>query len=86
MTDSSMNNTSLGKTLILAAINLDEALAELLKLEIRRLKQLLREDSYLEEVQKTHNLIRYIIMALTLTDEKINTGMILYKDENQEEN
>jgi hypothetical protein len=79
MADNSINNASLGKALILDAVHVDEALAELLKVEIKRLKKLVKEDAFFEEAQKTHTLVRYIIMALTLTDEKINTGVNLCK-------
>ena len=86
MIDQNINNASLGKSLILAAVDLDEAIAELLKLEIKRIKKLTKEASFLEEVHKTHILVRYIIMALIMTDEKINTGMILCNDEDQNKN
>ncbi|HWR19665.1 MAG TPA: hypothetical protein VN608_08580 [Clostridia bacterium] len=80
MADNSIDNASLGKSLILDAVNMDEALAELLKVEVKRLKKLVKEDAFFEEAQKTHTLLRYIIMALTLTDEKINVGINLCKN------
>lgn len=73
-------NAVLGKKLITAAVNLDEALAELLKVEIRRLKQLSKCDTHLEEFQKTINIVRSVVMALTLTEDKIKTGVSLCRD------
>ena len=78
--NSKMDNISLGHMMIMAAIKFDEALAELLKMEIRRLKQLTKENTITEESQKILNLVKSITIALMLTDEKIKTGMDLCKD------
>ena len=67
----------IGKKMIEAAVSLDESLAELLKVEIRRLKQLAK-NGVSEEIQKTNNLVRSIIIAITLTDGKIKAGLDLY--------
>lgn len=86
MVENNMDNAVLGQTLILAAVSLDEALADLLKVEIKRLKQLSKEDVFFDETQKLYSLVRSIIMALTLTDEKIKAGMVLCKGLNQNKN
>lgn len=78
MNENTIDNTLLGKKMIETALNLDESLVELLKTEIRRLKLLTKNDNALEEIQKTNNLIKSIIIAITLTDEKIKTGLDLY--------
>lgn len=70
----------LGKRMIETAINLDESLVDLLKIETRRLKQIIKEKNNFEEVQKTIKLVRNIIIVLTLTDEKIKTGLELYHE------
>jgi len=77
MKNTNIDNESLGKMLIISAINMDEALADLLKIETRRLRQLSKGDVPFEEIRKTHSLVRSIIMSLTLTDEKIKTGLSL---------
>jgi hypothetical protein len=79
MSENSMDNASLGRMLILAGASLDEALADLLKVEIRRLKQAIKDDTLFEEAKVTLNLLRSINMAIMLTDEKIKTGLDLCK-------
>jgi hypothetical protein len=76
--ESNSDNILLGKRMIETAVNLDESLVDLLKIEIKRLKQLLRNDVAYEELHKTNNLVKNIIILITLTDEKIKTGLDLY--------
>jgi hypothetical protein len=73
-----INNNLIAKKMIEAAVSLDESLVEILRIEVKRLKQLLKGSSNIEELQRTNNLIKTIIMALTITDEKIKTGIELY--------
>jgi hypothetical protein len=68
----------IGKRMIETAINLDESLAELLRVEVRRLKSLNKESDAHKEMQNTGNLVRSIIIAISLTDERIKTGLELY--------
>lgn len=76
-----MNNKNIGKLigkrLIEAAVNLDESLVEILKVEVKRLKQLAKNNNDIAELQRINNLIKNIILALTITDEKIRTGIDL---------
>jgi hypothetical protein len=76
--ENNCDNKIIGKKIIETAVNLDESLVELLKIEIRMLKQLTKSSDTFEELQKTNNLVRSIIIAIMLTDEKIKTGLDLY--------
>ena len=42
------------------------------------MKQLAKSDIAANEFQKTNNIIRNIIIALLITDEKIKAGIDLY--------
>lgn len=77
------DNILIGKKLIEAAISLDESLIDLLNVEVKRLKQLTRSNYDSDELQRTNNLVRNIIIAITLTDEKIKAGIDLYLSKNQ---
>jgi hypothetical protein len=77
MEEKNINNILLGKMIIENAINFEESLIEILRIEVKRLKQLLKNNSNLEELYKTNSLVRSVIMALTITDEKIRTGIDL---------
>lgn len=77
MDEKNLCNALIGKRMIETAVNLDESLVEILKVEVRRLKQLTKGNYAPEEMQRTNNLIKNIIMALTITDEKIKTGIDL---------
>jgi len=78
-----LNDKQLGRKMIETAVNLDEALVEILKLEVRRLKILLKSDSVPEGLQSTSNIIKNIIIALTLTDDRIRTGIDLCSDDSK---
>ncbi len=68
----------LGKRMIEAAVNLDEALFGLLKVEIRRLNNAFKKkDGTEEEQRRIMHLIRNLIVAIQLTNEKIETGLDL---------
>ncbi len=77
--------------MIKTAINFDESLAEILKIEVKRLKKLAKCNNTsntietFEELRKTNNLIRNIILALTITDERIRIGIDLCIDDNEAE-
>ncbi|MDD4503955.1 MAG: hypothetical protein PHS15_03895 [Clostridiaceae bacterium] len=77
MDEKNSSNELIGRKMIETAVSLDESLIEILKIEIRRLKQLAKTNNAPEELHRTNNLIRNIIMALTITDEKIKTGIDL---------
>lgn len=66
------------------AIHLDESLAEILKVEVLRLKKLVKTNDAPQEIQRTNHLIKNVIMALLLTDEKIRTGMELCFSDSEE--
>lgn len=77
MEDKNLCNKMIGKKMIENAINLDESLAEILKVEVKKLKQLAKTTNTPEELLKTNNIIKNIIIALTLTEEKIKMGIDL---------
>lgn len=78
MNGKEMDNSLIGKKIIETAVNLDESLVEILRMEVKRMKQLAKSDIAANEFQKTNNIIRNIIIALLITDEKIKTGIDLY--------
>ncbi|NLN43680.1 MAG: hypothetical protein GX152_05745 [Methanosarcina sp.] len=57
---------------------MDESLVEILRMEVKRMKQLAKSDIAADEFQKTNNTIKNIIIALLITDEKLKTGIDLY--------
>lgn len=77
MEDKNLCNKMIGRKMIENAINLDESLAEILKVEVKKLKQLAKTTNTPEELLRTNNLIKNIIIALTLTEEKIRMGIDL---------
>jgi hypothetical protein len=78
-------NRLIGKKIIETAVNLDESLVEILRIEVKRLKQLAKSDNATDELLKTSNLIKTIIMALTITDEKIRTGIDFFMSNSETE-
>jgi len=86
-----MNNRLIGEKLIKIAINFDESLAEMLKVEVKRLKRLAKSNNAFEtietfeELRKTNNLVRNIILALTITDERIRIGIDLCTNSDETE-
>ena len=78
-----INNSLIGEKIIQNAINLDQALVEILKLEVKRMKKLAKTDDGLKELQKTNFLIKNIIIALTISDDKLQTGIDLYMAHSQ---
>lgn len=78
MSDNNISNRLIAKKMIDTAINLDGVLVEILRIEVKKLKQFEQKDNAIEELQRTNNLIKNVIMALTLSDEKIRTGIDLY--------
>lgn len=67
----------LGKQLIVNAISIDETLNEILKLEIKKTKNTLSTQNELDGINSLTKTLRNVIIALTLTEEKIKTGMSL---------
>lgn len=61
-----------------AAVDIDESLVKILKSQIKRLGQMAKGKTDVEELQKINALIKNIIIALCLAEEKIKTGMELY--------
>lgn len=85
MDDKNLSSKLIGKKMIETAVSLDEALAEILKVEVKRLKQLAKSNNSPEDLQKTNRIIKNIIIALTITDEKIRTGIDLcFNSDNSE--
>ena len=85
MDDKNISSKIIGKKMIETAVHLDESLAEILKVEVKRLKQLAKSSNALEELQRTNHIIKNIIIALTITDEKIKTGIELCFSSNENE-
>lgn len=81
-----IDDSTIGKKIIETAINFDESLVEILKIEVKRVKQLLKNNYNPIELQKTSKLIKYIIMALIITDEKMKAGIDFYISSNETKN
>jgi hypothetical protein len=76
--DINTSNKLIGKRIIESALSLDEALTDILKKEAKVLKAGTKDGTNPEELLKIISLIRNIIMALTLTDYRLKTGIDLY--------
>lgn len=70
----------MGKKMINVGIKLDEGLADLLKFQIKTLKKLVKNDYPIDEIQKANTMLRNIIIALNITDEKIRNGLLLLEE------
>ena len=77
-------NYDIGKQLIVNAIKIDETLNEILRLEIRKVKKALNTDHEVDSINALSKTLRNVIIALTLTEEKIKTGMILCNVDSKE--
>ena len=80
------DDSAIGKKIIQTAIDFDESLVEILKIEVKRVKQLLKNNCDPMELQKTSKLMKYIIMALIITDEKMKAGIDFYMSSNETKN
>ncbi len=71
----------LGLKIIQTAVKIEESLAELLKFNVTKMKKLSRKkgDESIEEIFEINKVTRNIIIALTLTDERIRMGLELIK-------
>lgn len=70
-------NYKLGKRLIDSAVTIDEALAEMLKLEIKRAKKTINIQYEKDSISNLIRVLRTVIATLILTEEKIKIGMEL---------
>ncbi|MCF6464848.1 hypothetical protein [Clostridium sp. Cult2] len=77
------NKKLIGEQLIKTTINFEEALVEILKVEVKRIKKLSKTHIDSEEFKKTNRLINNIVMAFMLTDERIKMGVELYMDNDE---
>jgi hypothetical protein len=75
--DKKSENYLLGKMIIEAGVKLDEGIASLLKFQVKALNELLKNESPIDEIHKANILLRDIIIALNITEEKIRTGILL---------
>lgn len=75
-----MEQYLIGIKIIEAGIKLDEGLADLLKFQVKSLKRLVKDESPIDEIQKANVLLRNIIIALNMTEEKIRSGISLCED------
>lgn len=78
MDDSPDSNRLIGIKIIESAIALDDALVEILIKESKILKVGTKNGISPEDLSRINTLIRNIIMVLTLTDDRIKTGINLY--------
>ena len=74
----------IGKQLIINAIKIDETLNEILKLEIRKVRKALNTDNEVDSINALSKTLRNVIIALTLTEEKIKTGMYLWNTDRKD--
>lgn len=84
MNENAMDLMQVGKRMVETAIDLEESLAELLRTEVRRLRLLIKSENALEQVHSANTLVRTIIMTITLTEERIRTGLELYLKNKQD--
>ncbi len=78
MNESENYDELVGKRMICNAVSLDESLSEILKVEAKRLKIAAKKELQIEELQKINRIIKNVIMALTITEDKLKTGIELY--------
>lgn len=71
-------NEEVGRKMIETAAEIDESVSELLKIEVKRLKQALKSGTPSDELRHAVYLIRSFIMILTLSEEKMKAGIELY--------
>jgi hypothetical protein len=74
----------IGKQLIINAIKIDETLNEILKLEIRKVRKSLNTDNEVDSINALSKTLRNVIIALTLTEEKIKTGMSFWNTDSKD--
>jgi hypothetical protein len=72
-----------GTKLIWSAACLDEALADMLKLEVMKMKRYVRNGGSTEDFSKLNNLLRNTITAMILTSEKVDSGIELLRSEKE---
>lgn len=77
-------NYDIGKQLIVNAISIDETLNEILKLQIKKVKNALNTQYEVDSIDALTKTLRNVIIALTLTEEKIKTGMILWNTDSKD--
>lgn len=75
------SNKLIGIEIIENAISIDEALISILKIELKQLKKYKENETNEENLRRTIHLIRNIIIALTLTDDKLKLGIELYNND-----
>jgi hypothetical protein len=66
-----------GAKLIYSAVCIDEALADLVKAEVARIKKCLKEDMEKENLVELNKVLRNTISTMILTAEKIEAGITL---------
>lgn len=73
------DSVKIGEKLILSALKMDEAFADMLKLEVIKMKKLIKSEYSIKDLQQSNELIKRIIFAMTITDDKIRQGIQLCK-------
>lgn len=76
-----LDNQQVGRMLIRNAINMEDSLAELLRIEVKSVKKRLKDDYDYEYLQRTNKLIKYILYSMSMLDERIQVGLELIKKE-----
>lgn len=72
----SLTEFEIGKQIIKSSVKLDESLAQLLQLKVQVIKKSLKNNDT-KEIEELHKLLKIIILALTMTDEKMKYGIQL---------
>ena len=73
-----------GTKIILTALKVEEALAELLKGETKKMKMTLGNEDCIEELKKINTLLKNTIIAMMMTEEKIRMGISFYEKDTEE--
>jgi hypothetical protein len=74
----------IGCKLILSAASIDEAVAEILKIEAAKIKKAVKNNSSADNYSKLYNVMKAVVSIMILTNEKLEAGIRLL--ENDKEN
>lgn len=78
-------NYDLGRKLIANAISIDEALIEILRLQMKKSKKEIGIEYEKDSIDNLTKTLRSVITILILTEEKIKVGMTLCNINDNEE-
>lgn len=76
----SIDEKTIAKKMIFNALSMEESLAVLLHAEAKIIKKQLKDDNFnYEKINHINKTIKYILFSLTMVDDRIQTGLDLYK-------